>query len=661
MGWNVHSGITSKYNLGVNSFNHRIYSVLVSGGMMAPEKGKNEMWTSVSAETDADDCMRRWWFNKVVKLPQPQRKATVFGDVGHAVAERFLMANDRGLDVGGRPVNLYPVNWMTMKDRWSGEDTLYTITHEEAALIQILIREAIVQGILVREPGRIIEKDISCLIFKQGHAKIVMKGFVDLDNPNELADHKFLKDKKWALSPAKLKKSIQMMGYAFDKYDKGHQGTLWLTHNNFIKDFENPKVIKRSVEVTEFEVIEFYITKIQPLIREMLRYYLKYPQPFIHKWRDIPGANNPNQSCNYHYGHPCPYIGICSNTSSIDAYLAKYNLTVNQLVGQIETEKKGKPKMGKLMDMIKGNNKAAGTAPAPASAPTQPPAVAAVTSSVALLEAVVPPVVPAPAAMVPVTPPTAAPVAASTVPVAAPAAVKQRAPWYSEFNGEGCKACEDNPVQGYNSRMEPCQVCDARTSAAGQPNSKDYDVVATDGILTFTLKVAPASPAQTVTPAPQPAVQTQVVPQVADPSLPDVLAPAVLPPAASAVLPPVTGQNIKFQSFIQPPKADDVKQAGFTLLIGCTFASEATDDETIFADRIVKIVLEDIAIAAGMAVSAIEHFALMQAIDAAVPPLVASLEGRTVISLMPSKGSAHARVIDSLRLYAAEIIHPYAV
>ena len=306
---------------------------------MPDEKLKdNEMGTSVSQMKTADVCLRMWWFQKRCKLPQDQTTATIFGDVGHAVCERFGLADDRGL-LNGLPVNIYPDGWMTMCNKYDKTKTLYTVTPTEAVLIINLINEAILQGMLIRLPGREIEKEIRCEILNVGHHKAILRGFIDVNTPRGLHDYKFLKDKKWALSAAKLRKDIQMMGYAKWRYMTGHTGSIWLNHKNFIKDFDNPAVIDREVEVTEFEVQEFFNETILPLTKIMLDLFVRYPITKIHLWREVPGAENPRKTCNFHYGKPCPYQLICTDLYTIDQYLIKYRTTVNEL---IEKYSKGK-------------------------------------------------------------------------------------------------------------------------------------------------------------------------------------------------------------------------------------------------------------------------------------------------------------------------------
>jgi len=634
--------------------------------MVNVDEKHKDMWTSASAITDASDCFRRWWFNKVIKMPQDQRKATILGDVFHAVLERYFRADDRGLDDRGNLIELYPAGWKTMKSRFGKDDTLYTITDTEAALVKILITEAITQGILVREPGRIIERSIDIPILSQGRTKAILKGFIDIDSPRSITDHKTAKNTNYILSKAKIKKSIQMMIYGYAKYVEGHRNNLWLTHNNFIKDFDNPQVIQRSVEVTAMEIVEFFQETIEPILKRMLNYYIKYPKTSIHKWRDIPGANNPNQACNHHYGKPCPYIGVCTATCSIDNYLRKYGLTVNELVGYTDETEKGPKKMG-LMEKIREEKakKAAAAAAAGISQPAQPEPAQAATAVVETAEPVVKSGGMKELLARMVGKKTAAEPEQAAAPVVEPAAAvvpepaqpdlsgKQVAPWYTDYNGQLCVACSDNAVPGYNSEMEPCRICDIRAKEAGKPTSEDYKVdVNTDGSLTFTYtgvaKSAPAGDTTVKVVAEKPVVKVDMQP-VKDAAELKAVKDAAEQFKESAALPTAK----KVEAMMKGPQS-------FTMLIGCTFANDHTD-LVIYADSLLASVLNDVATAAGKEIACVEHFALMQAIDAMIPSLLPDLKGFTVISLPPSKGSAHARLIDGLRLHATTIIFPFAV
>lgn len=709
---------------------------------MSKARNKKDMYTSVSAITDADGCMRRWWLNKVVKLPQKQRKATIFGDVLHAVCERYLLGDDRGLDAKGHPVNLYPEGWMSTYNRFDKTKTMYTISDTEAVLIKALIEQAIIQGVLVREPGRIIEKQFEVVIYSKGFAKAVLRGFEDMYSPHGITDQKTCKVKKYALSKAKLRKSIQMMGYGKAEIILGHQGTIWLTHNNFIKNFEKPEVIQRSIEVSQIEVELFFNDTILPIVRRMMDYYLKYPQTHIHQWRNIPGADDPS-SCNYHYGASCPYIMICSGVGTIDNYLRPFNLTVNELVGnEIFIQKKVESKiMNNLVNKTIAENAARAaddTTPAVAA-----PVVAAPVETVPV--AVVEPVLdkqPAPTgilstlknaaaavvnavkstpAVVPVESPTAeAPVVAVAPATAAPAVIaeQQTAPWYTDYNNLPCPACMDAPIRGYTNNL-PCRICDIRAAELDRPTSLDYDVTILDGgVLSFTLKTGEA-PAVEVTIVPPPVVTSVAEPVALDPT-PATLAVAVTDDAsilttvispAPVVEPPAFVSSAKpITSVINPEVLDRVKAnfliadtapvaapaietpafsaeeiaekstafinahkpmalpapatEGFDLLIGCSFVSSKNGAEgaVVYAEAILNDMLIQIAAAAGKAhFSAVDHFALIQAVEAYVPSIVPGLNGVTVISAAPSKGSAHARMIDGLRMEAETVVQPFAV
>ena len=110
-----------------------------------------DFWVSISAFENAfgkdgksGGCVRRWWFDKICKLPQPARSATIFGDVFHAVCARFYSADDRGLDERGQPVNLYPPGWKSVKSKFAKtEEVIGTISEMDETLIRTLVDKAI--------------------------------------------------------------------------------------------------------------------------------------------------------------------------------------------------------------------------------------------------------------------------------------------------------------------------------------------------------------------------------------------------------------------------------------------------------------------------------------------------------------------------------------
>ena len=653
------------------------------------------MWTSASAITDADDCLRRWWFNKRCKLPQDQSKPTVFGDVLHAVCERYLRADDRGIDPAtGKSVELYPTGWEAMKDRWSGNDTLYKISNEEAALVKALIHKAIVEGVLVREPGRIIEKQIESEVYSVGYAKVIIKGFIDLCTHRGIEDHKTTSNPKYLLSKAKIKKSIQMIVYAYAQYLAGHKGNIWLCHNGFVKNFENPAVRKTDVECTEIEVKEFFVDKILPLVKKMFRYYKDYPKTLLHKWRDVPPANNPNQSCNFHYGKPCPYITICSGVSTIDQYLRKYGKSVEDITGTIEIVQKGVPKMHSLITSIKKEQEkhaaTRGSVPLAVTEEQVAPAAPAVevkeattpTKGAGVLGGILAKLTggakkPEIAESISASETTEATISSTlSEEVIQPATTimstakietvdkptvttdgRQVAPWYTlDEEGKPCIACKENTVLGYNSKMEPCQICYTRAKAKDLPTYKDFEVTVLEGgTLQFTPLTGGASVVTKV--AEEPIVKTKIEP-VEEKSVEQLNTPlldALYSIAKIETKPPNnTGIDLK----LVESDVLSIKDVGFDLLIGCIYVSTIKPSSVVTADTILQAMLYYVEKVAEKPVSSIAHFELMQAIDALIPAMIKDLSGTTVISVMPSKGSAHARLIDGLRLHAKIIIQP---
>ena len=675
-----------------------------------------DFWTSISAITDAagkdgrGGCIRRFAFNKIFKLPTPRRKATIFGDIHHAVIARYLLANDRGLDVHGQPVNLYPDGWMSATEKFGADKTVYSITDGEAALIQQFLNISITDGILIREPGRLVELPIDRVLFEESRIKAVCKGSIDLDTPTRIEDHKTVSDMKYALSLAKLREDIQMMTYAWDKYERGHQTDLWLAQNIFLKDLSAPKVTKREILVSRPEVYQFFQDVTLPIIKRMFQIYRNYRREDVIKWRELSPAND-TKECNFHYGKQCSYVTICTGSCSVATYLEKFGSSMKDYVETDIKEQKGSPKiMSSLMDKIKeqqakqaANITATVAAAAPVAAPIANPAPAAVAP-------VAPPTATAPVAVSPllamlqknqaamgqtampavVQSPVQAPVAATpapaqvtpTVAIAPPAAsvpAKPQAPWYMEHLGIPCNACKDNEVLGFNSKGGPCQICDARAKAAGKPTSDCYSVTVDGSQIVYTLKAvvqtpaAPAAAPVTVQPTAQPAtskVQTEMVPMQAPAEVAPVAAfepfgknPMAAPVQAPVAAPKAPAQPVASPSdpWIDPMLANQAARKSFTLLLGCAMIEKSPNGHVVHGDQLLQETMQVIAQVAGKDGASIEHFALMGAIDAYAPAIAETLAGKVVVCFTPGKGSALARLIDGIRPYASTVIVPMAL
>jgi hypothetical protein len=96
---------------------------------------------------------------------------------------------------------------------------------------------------------------------------------------------------------------------------------------------------------------------------------------------------------------------------------------------------------------------------------------------------------------------------------------------------------------------------------------------------------------------------------------------------------------------------------GITLLIGCTFFKDG-GAAILTADDVLVEVIRTIETAFGKKRTEIEHFALMSAIDVAIPEIAAELSeaGVWVTTFSPTKGTALARLVDGLRPFANKVI-----
>ena len=663
---------------------------------------------SISATEDHVGCPRRRWFKKTCKLPVQQSTPTVFGDIGHACNERFLKADDRGMGKDGKPVDIFPAGWRTMKPRFAKEgDAKLSITEEEGALIKTLIQKSIDEGYLIREPGRRIEKEFSHVVHKEGKYKITLIGFIDLENPNEVLDHKFVKNMNYAMSTkvgAKrdIRKSIQMTTYGYTKYIEGHKGNLFLSLLYHIKDYNNPSIQKRSVEVTEFEVKQFFNDNTLPYMKQMLAIDIKYPKHRVLDYIMVPGPDDPGNDCNRHYGKPCPFIGVCTEHFSVQQYLATFGKDINELLNSDKQEGVSTMTTNSLINMCKqevsqvASEPVAVTPQAPVAGTVVNPATVAAQNTAApantgapvetdlqalLGNTAVPPVaLPVAETLIPETmAPVPAP--ATQQPVSPVVQTQQEAPWYHRYDGQECMACKDNPVKGYNSNMQPCTPCNARNELAGIYQSIHYDVTSnTDGTLAFTLKPEFAGTAP---------VQETVVQAVAEP---EVKSNTVMVSTGNASFDNLAKRTMSYDNSTKkatletmPAAQDDnlenllggtgvtigspaeavvpeqPSKGGYTMMIGC--APVKGNIVTFQADDILAEALNTISASAGKPIAEVEHFTMLQGIDACVPGIVVILKnGKHTVTCFPStKGSAMDRLVEGLRIHADTVIAPIGI
>lgn len=181
--------------------------------------------TSPSAIETADDCNRKWWFLKVVRLKEPQKHFTKLGDVFHEVCERWLEADDNGRvpeppdeSAGIRHIQGEKF-WLegTLKGQaWGAEVDVFPSGWSDAldfgqeSVVRAIFKAFVDEGVLRRTPGRQVERSFQIPVIKDAS----VMGFADVWTPLGIEDHKTSKARKWLQTREGLAENIQMMVYA---------------------------------------------------------------------------------------------------------------------------------------------------------------------------------------------------------------------------------------------------------------------------------------------------------------------------------------------------------------------------------------------------------------------------------------------------------------
>lgn len=355
------------------------------------------MRISASQLETAELCPRKWWLKYKGHMPELPKGSKSFGNVLHAACERYLL--------GASLHDLWPQGWDVCPDSKQPLDPA------DAALVMVLIEEAVKQGILERRPsGRVehkIEPPLSCL----GHRVI---GKIDYLCPGRVEDHKNSKSERYFKSAEGLKKNIQMMLYAAYELERGFRMKgavppkfISLVHNQYLRDLNNPKVRRREAEVTPAEIDDYWASKIVPLV-QLLEKLDQINSPFL-----IP---LPDKSACEAFGG-CDFQSICH--AGEDMLTFKKRITTF-----LESQQGKKPvtHMTEPQDFLARRLKGA-----------------------------------SPAAVV--NPPMPAAVAVSAPPPPAVPDLQPPPPWFDP----NCPVCSKSKNKGIGSSGRACQVCLHRT------------------------------------------------------------------------------------------------------------------------------------------------------------------------------------------------------
>jgi hypothetical protein len=334
-------------------------------------------------------CARKWWFFYVRKVKVPRGRQFMFGTVLHGACERFLEGKE-----------MWPDGWDIDPD--CGE----RVTPAEAALIQVLVQAGIDAGYVEKRPGGEVEQWM-----RIEWEDYLVRGLQDYRTATRVEDHKTSKSEKYMKSSAGLKKSLQMMVYAkervgeFRKRGELPPPYITLVHNQFLKDFDNPKVRRREAEATPHEIDNFWDEEVVPLLVGMKKARLA-ENPF-----DIP---DPQANACRAFGG-CEMMGVCGGAEEL--------LTFERRMSNLKTPTQKQQSMTSTSpsDFL---NKRLGKAPAAASTATINPPAPPVKQAEAVVEA-------------------------PTGDFIAP-------PWFSDK----CPICSKGEFHGFNMKTgKPCRIC----------------------------------------------------------------------------------------------------------------------------------------------------------------------------------------------------------
>lgn len=436
-----------------------------------------------------EDCPRFWWFERIMRLPQPPGPDHfTFGTVLHAVNERYLSATDNGrvphLPVSvvgshstfdragdvwpegplagqpcGEPVDLYPDGWETTVERDGSRGK--SVTPTEARLIKRLVAEAIELGILQRGDDTTVERKVYLPVIDG----VNLVGYIDVHrDANEVRPLPIIEDhKSYGKSSARfLKRSnsdspnflgadqqIRTYAWAISELDE-HDGHVVVQHNQFPK-FPGQPVTSVSAVLTPRDIQE-HGEYLRDVAGEMVRVSK------IKKWDDVPGPRDTGK-CARWYGHECPHAKICGRVESPE----QHKVRVSRLLEShgdgpgldLPLQKprpRGKANSGgntlSIFDEAKKKKAAKAKRRSKAGA--------------AKAEAAVP----------------AADVNGGEAPAEQGAAVGG-APWANagQYGGKACAACKG---RGLTSKGLACPICDNSAKKAGRMTSMAYVLVLDD-------------------------------------------------------------------------------------------------------------------------------------------------------------------------------------
>jgi len=316
----------------------------------------NDLNSSASQVKTFMSCARKWAFEKLYLIKQPQKHHFAIGGTLHAIAERYLSKETTTWE------GLFPPGW----DK-------HLITDVERQWMRRMAEEAVSKGVWRAKPGITIEHPVAYLVGndfrdsrgmpllakastyqdKNGVRRVAkltslvdgrplptgwnklppFVGFMDYYDPHyapriaEVADHKTAKNKRYVLSPAKLALDTQLLSYAATPIALDPSiDTVHLRHNVLLKDPEATEPVFMTEAEVGIDAVRNNWTDIILASERMVSIRAMAPAIVIHGHPEERARNfhfvrsaiddgKQREACEAYGG--CPYKDTCLGRSTV--------------------------------------------------------------------------------------------------------------------------------------------------------------------------------------------------------------------------------------------------------------------------------------------------------------------------------------------------------
>ena len=301
-------------------------------------------------------------------------ESTTRGSILHEVLERYLLADEQGIDPNtGKPVDLYPEGWHIKTERGQSKE----ISFEEQAWIRRIVQDSIDANILWRPPTRVVEYGFEeeLLPATDDLPQVIIKGFIDLGFDWTIGDHKSCKNLRWVLNSKKdsskyIGDDVQLLTYCYYWAKKREREGFQIPETMEVEHYQYPfqddkqrngKGIpqKTSTTVTWARIIENY-NQLKATADQVRR-----TKTFSKTYED---SEMNLDSCGAYGG--CAFRHLCNKQESIEMYTQRTNYKINPQ--SISKEKSMSAFDDLLSDVAATDNKTETPAPAPETKTEEP-------------------------------------------------------------------------------------------------------------------------------------------------------------------------------------------------------------------------------------------------------------------------------------------------